>query len=283
MSRVLDQILPGRGINLGGALDGGAWEPEARHFDAIAAMFDTLRLPVKWDAASLERVDRAVDEALARGLAAVLTVHHYADPEREAFLALWRRIAGHFADRPVYLELWNEPHDRVPAGWWNALLAEAVAAVRDHAPEHTLIAGPTRWNNIDGLRNLELPADDRLIATVHYYWPFEFTHQGATWLPGAEKWLGARWGSEADRARVRADLEEAAAWARERGVPLFLGEFGTCEAAPMADRSDWTACVRAEAERLGVAWCYWAFATDFAAYDLERDRWREPLRRALAR
>ena len=39
--------------------------------------------------------------------------------------------------------------------------------------------------------------------------------------------------------------------------------------------------VRAEAERLGIGWAYWDFATDFGAFDLARDRWRAPLRRAL--
>jgi endoglucanase len=64
-------------------------------------------------------------------------------------------------------------------------------------------------------------------------------------------------------------------------VPLFLGEFGTASAAAMADRAAWTAAVRTEAERLGVAWCYWDFATDFGAFDISRHAWREPLREAL--
>jgi endoglucanase len=43
-----------------------------------------------------------------------------------------------------------------------------------------VIVGGGRWNSIDGLQTLVLPEDDRnLIATVHYYTPMEFTHQGA--------------------------------------------------------------------------------------------------------
>jgi endoglucanase len=49
----------------------------------------------------------------------------------------------------------------------------------------------------------------------------------------------------------------------------------------MADRADWTALVRAEAERLGMSWAYWDFATDFGAFDAGRHAWREPLERAL--
>jgi endoglucanase len=80
---------------------------------------------------------------------------------------------------------------------------------------------------------------------------------------------------------VRADLEHAAGWARDRGRRLCLGEFGVVDKAPMEARAAWTAVVRGAAERLGIGWAYWDFATDFGAFDLERGAWREPLKRAL--
>ena len=52
-------------------------------------------------------------------------------------------------------------------------------------------------------RHAALPDDERLAATVHYYSPFRFTHQGAGWLPEAADWLGTAWGTDAERARVR--------------------------------------------------------------------------------
>jgi endoglucanase len=39
--------------------------------------------------------------------------------------------------------------------------------------------------------------------------------------------------------------------------------------------------VRSEAERLGVRWSYWDFATDFGAFDVDRYAWRAPLKEAL--
>jgi endoglucanase len=120
-----------------------------------------------------------------------------------------------------------------------------------------------------------------VIATVHYYAPFELTHQGAPWLPGADRWLGTTWGDDADRAAVHADLTNAASWAHDRGRPLLVGEFGTYDKVDVASRSRWTAFVRSEAERLGLAWCYWDFGTDFGAFDPRHDTWREPLLHAL--
>ena len=123
--------------------------------------------------------------------------------------------------------------------------------MREVDPERLVVVGGADASSVAGLRRLELPADDRLVATVHYYEPFRFTHQGAGWLPGADAWLGTTWGTAADRAAVTADLSEAAAWASARGVPLYVGEFGAVAAADRASRLRWTAWVRHELERLG--------------------------------
>ena len=287
-----------RGINLGGVLDGpesGEWF-RAAHLDALAAAgFDIVRLPVRWpgdevDPAFFARVDRIAEAALARGLRVVLDAHHRdalsdrVDARDEArFLALWAQIATHYAavGAELWFELLNEPHDRMDAARWNRCLAEALAVVRATSPERGVIVGPARWNTVDALPTLEPPDDPHLAVTVHYYSPFRFTHQGAGWLAGADRWLGTTWGTAVDRARVRDDLESAAAWARDRGVPLLLGEFCATRRARMAERAAWTRVVRAEAERLGIPWIYWDFATDFGAYDRDRDAWHEPLRAAL--
>jgi endoglucanase len=299
----------GPGINLGNALDAPddaehALPLRPRHFDEIrAAGFGTVRLPVAWSAHAdqsppyaiapdfFERVDEAVGEVLARGLNVVLNVHHYHElnlaPEEhtERFLALWRQIAPRYADRPrhrLHFELLNEPRAAMTAERWNAVLPRALAAVRESNPERAVLIGPAEMNDIGALPKLELPEDDdHLVATVHYYAPFEFTHQGAHWVEGSGPWLGTTWGGEADRRAVSDDLGAAAAWAAARGVPLFLGEFGAYERADMDSRARWTAWVREEAERLGIGWAYWEFDTDFGAYDREAGAWREPLRQAL--
>lgn len=294
----------GKGINLGNALDavtGGLALTEA-HFDTVrAAGFDTVRLPVRWsahaasdppytiDGAFLDRVDWAVGSAIDRGLNVVLNIHHYdelqADPDGHAarFLGLWAQIAPRYADRPdsLYLELLNEPHGALTPGRWNALLADALAVVRATNPDRPVIVGPGHANDIGALPELRLPDDDRLIVTVHYYAPFEFTHQGATWIPDTERWLGTSWGTDADRAAAVADLEAAARWAATRNRPLFLGEFGAYRRADLPSRLRWIAFVRAQAERLGMSWAHWDFATDFGAFDPDRNAWRAPLLDAL--
>lgn len=296
----------GRGINFGNALDaldgGPRLAPAERYFDEVAeAGFDTVRLPVRWsahaaaaapyaiDPAFFRRVDAGVAAALDRGLRVVLNVHHYdeicaaPDEHRPRFLALWRQIAARYAGHSARLcfELLNEPRGHLTAERWNAVLVEALAVVREACPERTVVIGPAEMNTPGALSALAVPDDDHLIATVHYYAPLEFTHQGAGWVEGAERWLGRTWGTPADEDAVRADLAAVASWGRDRRLPLFVGEFGAFSGADLPSRARWTAFVRAEAERLGMSWAYWEFGTDFGAYDPERASWREPLRRSL--
>jgi endoglucanase len=277
-----------RGVNLGNRLD--AWPPRPvpdRWLDAVRdAGFDTVRLPVRWaafvapgppydlDAAFAATVDRTVDAALERGFTVVVDVHHYDDVDADRLVGLWSRLAARYADRPaaLWLELLSEPHLEAPV--WNTLLRRVLAAVRAVDANRSVLVGPAPMNTVAALPSLDVPADDRLIRTVHYYEPMPFTHQGAAWAPAGP--VGPRWGTDADHAAVTADLSRAAATGS-----LFVGEFGTYDRADLGSRVRWTRHVRGELERLGLDWCYWDFATDFGLYDPDAGTWRTPLLTAL--
>jgi len=299
----------GRGMNLGNALEApeeGAWgvrvKPE--YFTAIKqAGFQTVRLPVKWSAHAeskppytldpqfADRVDRAVDQALANGLNIVVDLHHYSemdanpDEHLRRLVGLWKQIAARYNDRPVgvYFELLNEPHGKLTNVKWNAAIPQVLAAVRETNPTRPVIVGPETWNAISALDKLELPATDRrLIVTVHYYDPYEFTHQGAPWDRAAVKWKGRKWGGTAEeRAAVTKQLERAAAWAKAHDRPIFLGEFGAYHVADAESRARWTAFVAREAERLDFSWAYWEFCSGFGAYDAKTEKWLPGLKTAL--
>jgi endoglucanase len=299
----------GRGINLGNALDApkeGDWGVTLKpaYFKIIKeAGFDTVRLPVKWSAHAAadapytidpkfaERVDWAIDQALANKLNVIVNVHHYndidADPDKHLprLIGLWQQIAARYKDRPdgVYFELLNEPHEKLIEAKWNAAIPKLLAEVRKTNPTRPVIVGPAFWNAIWALDKLELPKDDRhLILTVHYYDPFEFTHQGASWVKGSDKWKGQQWvGSDAEQAAIRKQFDKAAAWAKAHDRPVFLGEFGAYEAADMESRARWTRFVAREAEKLGFSWAYWEFCSGFGAYDPKAEAWRAPLKAAL--
>jgi len=300
----------GRGINLGNALEApkeGDWGVtlKAEYFAKIkAAGFNNVRIPVRWSAHAaqeapytiepqfLARVDWAVREALKNRLVPVVNMHNYdelcKDPDgnRGRFVALWRQIAEHFRSFPpeLILELFNEPNGKLDAAHWNPLLAETLDEVRQSNPAREVIIGPTSWNSINDLDRLQLPDSDRhLIVTVHYYSPFQFTHQGASWVGQASQgWLGTRWtGSPAEQKAVLADLDKAIAWAVAHRRPIYLGEFGAYSRADMDSRARWTRFVADAALERKMGFAYWEFCSGFGAYNSQNDTWIGPLKEAL--
>ncbi len=298
----------GRGVNLGNALEApreGEWGVtlEENDFRLIAeAGFDSIRLPTRWsahaateppytiDPAFLKRIDWAIDQALSRELNVVLNIHHYDELFKDAqgqearFLAIWRQIAARYAGYPdtLYFEIANEPYN-IGAATWNRMQTKAIQAIRETNPARWLIVTPVDWSSHRRLQDLQLPADDqRLIVTFHYYLPFEFTHQGAEWVAGADKWLGRKWSANtSERQSVTFDLDWAAKWARDNGRPIYLGEFGAYGKADMDSRALWTAFVARQAEHRGMSWSYWEFRAGFGVYDYATQQWRAPLLEAL--
>ncbi|MGZ5469203.1 MAG: glycoside hydrolase family 5 protein [Candidatus Aminicenantales bacterium] len=244
------------------------------------------KLPDAW----LKTLDGAVENALRSGLMVILDLHNYNDVAKDpaAFkprlFAYWKQISEHFKGAPegLVFEILNEPNGKLDGRLWNVWLAEALALIRETNPARTVVVGPPEWNGIDHLDELVLPEADRnIIVTVHYYEPFRFTHQGAPWSPETVRFSGVTWGSAAEIKRLEDDFDRVQDWSEANGRPILLGEFGAYDKAPMESRVRWTAAVARAAEARGWAWTYWQFDSDFIVYDIDKDRWVEPLLRAL--
>ena len=300
--------LLGKGINIGNTLEApheGAWQGrlEEKYFDLISeAGFNSIRIPVRWSAHAgdrppylldpdfLARVDWAVKQAVDRKLVVIVNMHHYHEfmdaPEqhKERFLAIWKQLAEHYRDYPpaLYFEIMNEPTQNATAELWNEIQNEAVSVVRKSNPDRALLVAPIGWNRIDKLELLDLPERDRnLIASVHYYEPHGFTHQGAEWVK-APRPPGVEWrGTSEERQEIDEDFEKAARWSRKHNIPINVGEFGAYSKADMESRVRWTAYIRKSAEKHGMSWHYWEFYSGFGVYDPEENKWRQELLTAL--
>ena len=296
----------GRGVNVLGYdpiwKDPAQARFQAEHFAVIrAGGFQTVRIvlqafrhmdpaTLQLDPAWLKTLDWAVQGALDDDLNVILDLHDFNpmgdDPIglKPNFLAFWRQVAERYRDAPdrVFFEILNEPSRGMTPALWNAYLRDALAIIRATNPTRTVIVGPTSWNSLSALDSLSLPEDERnLIVTVHYYEPFRFTHQGASWMPELTEVSGVTWGTEAEKQRVVDDFARVQAWAQAHDRPIFLGEFGAYDRGEMASRARWTAHVARTAESLGWAWAYWQFDSDFVVYDIPRGQWVEPLHAAL--
>ena len=246
------------------------------------------RLDPKW----LARLDAAIGEAQKAGLGVIVDEHDFDDCAKDVpacrvkLAAFWRQVAPRYRNAPtnVAFELLNEPYGPVNPVW-NDFFPELLAIVRETNPTRTVVIGPTSWNSFRDLPKLRLPENDRnIVVAFHYYEPFHFTHQGATWAGEEVKTLsGITWGTESDRAQLTADFDAVAAWAAANRRPILLGEFGAYDknGTSQAMRADYISAVAREAERRGFGWAYWQFDSNFLAWDMARDTWVEPVKRAL--
>ena len=282
---------------------GGQRRFEWRHFAEIhKAGFDFVRVNLQafrhMDASDrlepqwLAKLDDVVTEAGKAGLGIILDEHDFdvcssdVNACRSRLSAFWQQVAPRYANAPgnVAFELLNEPHDKLNGDVWNGLLAELLRIVRKTNPTRIVVVGPTHWNSLADLPILRLPSDPNLLVTFHYYEPFHFTHQGATWAGEEVKHLhGISWGSAEDRAALRTDFDKVAAWSAANHRPILLGEFGAYDKSgtPLDLRVAYIGADRSEAERHGFGWAYWQFEGDFVVWDMPNQRWIEPIVKAL--
>ena len=298
-----------RGVNVLGYdpywTEGGKRRLEWRHFAEIhKAGFDFVRVNLqafrhmgeqnRLEPQWLAKLDDVVREAQRAGLGVILDEHDFdvcsrdVDACRIKLLAFWRQVAPRYAKAPrkVAFELLNEPHDKLNGDVWNDLLAQALGVVRQSNPTRIVVVGPTHWNSLADLSALKLSPDLNLLVTFHYYEPFHFTHQGATWAGEEVKGLhGITWGTDSDRAAMRSDFDKVAAWSAANDRPILLGEFGAYDKSgtPLDQRVAYIGTARNEAERHGFGWAYWQFEGDFTVWDMPNQRWIEPILGALTR
>jgi len=110
-------------------------------------------------------------------------------PKFRAYSAMVERVAAALAPLErgsVALEAMNEPQSqcRIRFGTdWTTYQQNLVERIRRVAPELALFLTGACWSNIEGivLLDTDLLRDRRNFVSVHFYYPFLFTHQGATW------------------------------------------------------------------------------------------------------
>jgi len=274
-----------------------------RHFQLLhQAGFQTIRVNLqafshmdeqnRLDPAWLKTLDWVVKNALTNDLTVILDEHDFifcadhADDCQTKLPAFWRQVAEIYKDAPpsVIFEIFNEPNGQLTVPRWNTLMREALAVIRKTNPTRNVVIGGAMWNSSapSVLNQLDLPEDDRhIIATVHYYQPMRFTHQGARWSPENAKLSGVTWGADAEKQRVVADFAAVEKWADAHNRPVLLGEFGAYDKGPIDSRVAYTSWVARTAESFGWAWTYWQFDSDFIVWDMAKDGWVEPILNAL--
>lgn len=295
-----------RCVNMGNALEAPNGAPWGRLYEEAdykrikEAGFDTVRIPVRWSDYTgpapayrihpdfAELVDANVDWALSAGLNVVLNIHHFEEimdqpgEQTERFRALWEQISPRYADRPanLWLEVLNEPHKNLKGRQMRSLQRQAIEIIRKDNPTRIIMLGGEEWSGIRTLGTNLSSNDPNVIYTFHYYDPFNFTHQQASWL-GDDMPKGKRgWGSKADKAELAQAVEIAKAFREATGKPVFLGEFGANAPIDNKERVKWAGAVKIAMEDANIPWCLWAYDNTFALYSTETG-WDQEMLKAL--
>ncbi len=281
-----------------------------------ATILFNINQPSQLNASNLQKLDAGVKAAIDAGLGVTLNLHPWKN-DTDSLLAndatmvskvaaYWKAMAAYFKKYPadkLFFEVLNEPHATAaglttkPKTWWNSVQEELAKAIRQETSDHFIIVGGEGWNSIEGLTALPVYNIPRLIYNFHFYDPFLFTHQGATWvnwLPAIEgrnipypsspasvaplitqtniqelkdalNWYGSQ--------RYNIDslerwVNKAVSWAKQNKVLLLCNEFGSYKPfAPRQSRLNYIKDVRTVMERLKIGWAMWEYDEGFGVID----------------
>lgn len=264
----------------------------------------------KIDPKMLAHVDAAIAKFHKAGLAVVLDIHNEDraglenDKDwQEGFVKVWTQLAAHYRNvnpELLILEIVNEPVFDGKEDQWFALQERLVAAIRQEAPNHTIMASGPNWGGIYGLAKLKPVADRNVVYSFHCYDPFAFTHQGATWssdnvkplrnvpYPSSPeavapliaalkeedaKALLRQYGEERwDRKRMEQNFAKAIDWGKKYGVPVYCGEFGVFPPyAKPEHRAAWFRDFGGVLSENKVGWAVWGWDEGFGLARQKKD------------
>jgi len=235
------------------------------------------------DTAWMNRIKTVVDYALDSGLYVIMDMHHDGSkditgkwidislPEGtkrtemlNKFSAVWTQIAETFADYDQHLvfESMNEVMIGDSYGYTSALAYEninalnqtfvnAVRSVDGNSDRCLLIPGYN--TNIDltisGL--FKKPTDttaNRLMLSVHYYDPYDFTlnEQGT-----------AEWDEETELAYMQGQMQKISAFANGLNMPVIIGEYGAVNKENDFNRIIYLSALNRTAETYNIVTAYW--------------------------
>ena len=301
----------GKGINMGNMFEaptetewGNPFKDD--YFQRIASLgFNHVRIPIRWDTPArtlqtapytinktfIERIKYVIDKALAEKLYVVINMHHHdeiftnPDGVKPRFLSQWAQIAEYFKnyDERVVFEVMNEPHDGLNADKWNVFFADALSEIRKVSKTRAVLIGTAPWGGLGGVSSLKIPNDANLILTVHYYDPFNFTHQGAEWVgTEANNWLGTKWeNTNLERNEIINQFQFLIAFAKQNNIPVHVGEFGAYSKADLDSRVKWSNFLARWFEQQGFSWAYWEFSAGFGIFNPANSQYLTPLVDAL--
>ncbi len=224
------------------------------------------------------------------------------DPDRffkdaglqETFYETWEMFAKRYInERDLTFELLNEVVNGDFRSKWNEIAANAIKKIRSIDAGRKIIIGGVHYNNVFAVSGLEVPVDDNIIFNFHCYEPLCFTHQKAYWVEGMTKDYDMFYPADVETIRRKSEefspdhmgavfhesldnggplfetiFKPACEYAEKNNVPLYCGEYGVIDQAPLPDTLAWMKDIHAAFEKYGIGRALWNYKNkDFGIVD----------------
>lgn len=228
------------------------------------AGFNAIRIPVTWgehmDGDTIQpewlgRVKEVVDYAFSENMYVIINMHHDdyiwfnpTDAEYEndskRLKAIWKQIAEYFADYDDHLifEGMNEPRTIGSNNEWTGGTSAERDVINRYAKDFVNTVRNTGGSNQDrtllvttyaasaevsAMQDMEIPKDDHIALSLHYYAPWKFSSGKSTSFGASET------------GELDAKFAKIKQMFVDKGVPVVITEFGCVAAADDQTRADY--------------------------------------------
>ena len=187
-----------------------------------------------YDGSERNKIEVVVDAAIKRGIYVIIDWHdHFAHENEKEARKFFEEMARRYGEYPnVIYEIFNEP-ERVS---WSEIVKpyskNIISAIREIDPDNLIIVGTPFWcQNVDEAADDPLEGEN-LVYALHFY-----------------------------AATHGADIRAKAQYALNKGLPLFVSEFGTCLASgdgflDSLETEEWFSFM----DKNHLSWCNWSIA-----------------------
>lgn len=271
-----------------------------------SAGFKTVRIPITWaqhigdapdykiDEAWLDRVNEIVDYVLDSGMYAIINVHHddafwlitdyeHEEKAEEILKKIWSQLSERFKayDERLVFETMNEPRVTGVETEWNgteeyrdvlnSLNSAALETVRssggNNAERFVMIPAYAASSTEENLSALELPDDERILVSVHFY--YNAAHSSE--FPDCAEKLTLN-----DKSAIYKTFKRMHKYFLSEGYETVIGEFGWTDRTNLENLAAKAEFYVETAGKFGIPCIVWDNGGDFRLLDRSNLRWEYP-------